>query len=319
MFKLSKPIRHRLGFVTLAVALGLSHPSFAANTASEQSVFSSPDEAVAALVRAVKSEGTAEIVRVLGPQGAEIADSGDPIADAARREKFIAAFDEANKLDRVKDTEAVLVIGHDEFPFPVPLVETAGKWRWDTAAGLDEILTRRIGENELAALEVMRAYLDAQREYAALDRDGRGPQYARRLLSREGKKDGLYWPASGNGDVSPLGPLMANAQREGYARTDSTGAPRPYHGYFYRILYSQGPSANGGQREYLINSRMIGGFALIAIPADYGNSGVMTFIVDDDGVVFEKDLGAETARESARIYSFDPDNTWTKVSLPAGE
>lgn len=281
------------------------------------SEFSSAEEAVNALVSAAKAEGTQEIVRVLGAEGEDIVDSGDPVADAQRRAKFIAAFDEANKLDHVSDAKTVLVIGHDEFPFPIPLVQVGGKWHWDTVAGLDEILTRRIGENELATIEVAHAYVDAQREYAAVDRDGLGPEYARRLMSRTGKKDGLYWPTSAGEDVSPLGPLVANARGEGYARSSRSDAPRAYHGYLYRILYSQGPAAEGGAQDYIVHGRMIGGFGLIALPVDYGNSGVMTFIVNDDGTVFQKDLGPETGRIAARIQTFNPDSTWTKVEPPS--
>ncbi len=187
-----------------------------------------------------------------------------------------------------------------------------GKWRWDADAGLDEILTRQIGENELAAIEVMRAYVDAQQEYASMPRDGSGNQYARRLLSRDGRKDGLYWPASDDSDVSPFGPLIAKAQRQGYKRTKSEGTPA-YHGYDYRILHAQGPNAVGGGRDYIVNDGMIGGFALIATPADYASSGVMTFIVNQDGDVFQKDLGPDTALRAARIKTFDPDSTWGKV------
>jgi len=295
--------------VAVAVGTLVLPVARAAHADDEQSVFASPEEAVAALINAVRSEGDDEIVRVLGPDGAEIAESGDPVADADRREKFSVAFNDANKLERAGET-ATLHIGHDEFPFPIPLVKAEGKWRWDTLAGLDEMLTRRIGENELAVIEVMRAYIDAQEEFASVDRDGSGPQYARRLLSNPGKMDGLYWPAAAGEQVSPLGPLVANAQREGYSASgDGSGA---YHGYLYRILYSQGASADGGQKEYLVNGRMIGGFGLIATPAEYGNSGVMTFVVNDEGEIFETDLGPETARLSAEIYSFNPDNSWSK-------
>lgn len=313
MHKSSLLTHRKWSAATALAAVMLLTSSVQGPAAETQAEFSSAEEAVSALLAAAKTEGTDEIVRVLGPDGRDVADSGDPVADAERRAKFVAAFDEANKLDRVEDKKAILVIGHDEFPFPIPVVETDGKWRWDTAAGLDEILTRRIGENELSAMEVMRAYVDAQQEFAAIDRDGQGPEYARRLLSHEGKRDGLYWPASGDGDASPLGPQVAQAQKEGYTR----GSPS-YHGYLYRILYSQGPSAEGGAKEYLVNGRMIGGFGLIAVPAEYGNSGVMTFIVNDNGTVFEQDLGPDTARLAAQIYGFDPDSSWSKVEPGAG-
>ncbi len=278
-----------------------------------QATYASADEAVSALVAAVRSEGSDALVTVLGPEGAAIADSGDTIADAARRTKFTAAFDDAHVVKQENASKAVLVIGRESFPFPIPLVAKDGKWQWDSAAGLEEILTRRIGENELAAIEVMRAYVDAQREYAETDYDGAGIQYARRLLSREGRKDGLYWPAAGEGETSPFGPLVAKAQGEGYRRSNGAEEPPAYHGYHYRVLYAQGPNAAGGARDYIVNNLMIGGFALIATPANYGNSGVMTLIVNQDGDVFEKDLGPLSKQTAARIKTFDPGPDWRKI------
>ena len=208
--------------------------------------------------------------------------------------------------------KTVLIVGKEEFPFPIPVVRKDGKWQWDTAAGKDEILTRRIGENELATIGVMRTFVAAQFEYAQRERDGKGIQYARRLMSRDGRKDGLYWPASSDDDASPLGPLIAAAYSEGYRR--SGDRPSAYHGYNFRMLYAQGPNARGGALEYIMKDRMIGGFALIATPAEYGNSGVMTFIVNQDGDVFQKDLGPDTKAAAARIKTFDPDADWVKVS-----
>jgi hypothetical protein len=297
-------------FVVAASSAGLVRAA-----AGTQTSFASPEEGVSALIAAVRAEGSDALVKVLGPQGADLADSGDPVADEARRNKFTSAFDEAHEINREDSSKAVLVIGKDQYPFPIPLVAKDGRWRWDTAAGLDEILTRRIGENELAAIEVMHAYVDAQREYAESDRDGRGIQYARRLASSEGHKDGLYWPVSSDGDVSPLGPLVAQARSEGYRRSKGDKDPPAYHGYLYRILYAQGPNAAGGAQDYIVKGRMIGGFALIATPANYGNSGVMTFIVNQDGDVFQKDLGPETG-VAAGIKTFDPDQSWRKVDAP---
>ena len=205
----------------------------------------------------------------------------------------------------------MLLIGKDEFPFPIPIVADAGAWHFDTDAGAVEILDRRIGENELAAIEVLRAYVDAQREYAEADRDGNGVQYAPKLLSSEGKKDGLFWPTAEGEPESPFGPLIAEARAEGYRR--KADGPTPYHGYLFKVLTAQGKDAPGGARDYVIGGRMIGGFGLVAAPAEYGNSGVMTFIVDHGGVVFQKDLGPETSRKAAAMKVFDPDGTWTKV------
>ncbi|MGE5265813.1 MAG: DUF2950 domain-containing protein [Deltaproteobacteria bacterium] len=283
--------------------------------AQEAATFKSPDDAVTAFVDAIRSDDPGEaLVSVLGTEGRDIASSGDDVADAARRARFIEAFNEAHSLQADGDSKSTLVIGKDEFPFPIPLVKDGDQWKWDVAAGVDQILTRRIGENEISAIEVMRAYVAAQLEYAEKPRDDRGVQYARRLMSREGRKDGLYWETAEGEPESPIGPLVAKAQSEGYkGRAAKGGGQTAYHGYLYRMLYGQGPDAADGPRDYIVNDRMIGGFALIATPAEYGNSGVMTFIVNQDGVVYQKDLGPETATEAARIKLFNPDKTWTKV------
>lgn len=277
-----------------------------------QATYGTTEDAVVALVNAVREEGTAEIVKVLGAAGLDVASSGDEISDRDRRTRFVSAFEEAHSIQQESAAKAILIIGKDEFPFPIPMVQEGSAWRWDTDAGLDEILTRRIGENELTTIEVMRAIAEAQQEYARIDRDGRGVQYARRLLSREGKKDGLHWTASSEADQSPIGPLIARAQSEGYRRKSAADDPPAYHGYQFRMLYAQGPNAAGGARDYIVNDRMIGGFALIATPAEYANSGVMTFLVSHDGDVYQKDLGPESSA-AARIKVFDPDSTWTKV------
>ncbi len=282
-----------------------------ASAAAKQATYNSPQEAVDALVAAARTGNMADIAAALGPEGREVASSGDPVADAAARERFVTAFEEKHEINQSGDTRATLVLGNDDFPFPIPIVQEAGAWRFDTAAGKEEILDRRIGENELAAIEVLHAYVDAQREYAETDRDGKGPQYARRLLSSEGKTDGLYWPTAEGEPESPFGPLVAEARAEGYKRRE--GGPTPYHGYLFRILSRQGGDAAGGAQDYVVGGRMIGGFALIATPAEYGNSGVMTFIVNHDGAVFQKDLGPETSRLAANVTAFNPDATWRKV------
>ena len=213
----------------------------------------------------------------------------------------------------VEGDKASLVIGADDFPFPIPLTRQKAGWKFDTAAGRLEILYRRIGRNELDAIQTCLAYVDAQNEYAEKDRTGAGPGvYAQRIVSSSGKKDGLYWPAS-DGDASPLGELVAQASAEGY----KAGAGRtPYHGYYYRILTQQGPNAPGGALNYVVKGKMIGGFALLAYPAEYGNSGVMTFLVNHSGTVYQKDLGDYTMRLVERMTWFDPDQTWKKVDVP---
>jgi len=296
--------------IAIGLAMATSIGSFA-YAQDEQTSYASVEEAVSGLVDAVASNDAKQaIVRVLGPDGEAIATSGDPVADEARLARFLKAFEEGHKVEEEDASKAILLVGKDEFPFPIPIVADNGKWRWDTAQGLEEILTRRIGENELATIEVMLAYVAAQLEYAEQDRDGKGLQYARRLMSREGRKDGLYWVVAEGEEPSPMGPLVAQAQRKGYS---GTGTGPAYNGYVFRMLHGQGKNASDGARDYIVNDRMIGGFALIATPAEYGNSGVMTFIVNQDGNVYEKDLGPNSAAVAARIKLFDPDPSWKRV------
>jgi hypothetical protein len=301
---------------TAAIAIGLTLVTSVGSLAfaeDEQTSYASAEEAVTGLVEAARSNDPAQaIVRVLGPDGEEIATSGDPVADEARLARFLKAFEDGHQVQQEDASRAILLVGQDEFPFPIPIVAENGKWRWDTAQGLDEILTRRIGENELATIEVMLGYVAAQLEYAEQERDGKGLQYARRLMSREGRKDGLYWAVAEGEEPSPIGPLVAEAQRKGYS---GTGTGPAYNGYVFRMLYGQGKHASDGARDYIVKDRMIGGFALIATPADYGNSGVMTFIVNQDGDVYEKDLGPDGTEAAARIKLFDPDSSWKKVAL----
>ena len=296
-------------FRTVALVVTLTLPSLGA-LGGEGASFQSPQAAVDALIAAVKDGSAKKIVAVLGSEGEKLASSGDEVADEAARQRFVSAYDEAHEA-KESDGRAVLIIGKDEYPFPIPIVQAKGGWRFDTAAGAEEILDRRIGQNELAAIEVLKAYVDAQREYAEADHDGKGVQYAQRLLSSEGKQDGLYWPTAEDAPESPFGPLIAEARAEGYRKTSDS--PQPYHGYLFRVLTAQGKNAAGGERDYVVNGRMLGGYGLIAVPAEYENSGVKTFIVNQDGVVFEKDLGDETAGEAAAIKSFDPDASWAKV------
>ena len=216
---------------------------------------------------------------------------------------------------------AVLVIGNREWPFPIPLVKQGGAWRFDTEAGAEEILNRRIGRNELGAIEVCRAHVDAQREYASKDRNGDGIlEYASRFRSSPGQRDGLYWPVGPDEETSPMGPLMASAQAEGYFTQQLPGHERqPYHGYYYRILTRQGEDAPGGAYDYIVRDRMIGGFALVAFPAKYGASGIMTFIVNQDGVVYQSDLGPDTEAIARQMTEFNPDTNWKRVPEPVSK
>jgi Protein of unknown function (DUF2950) len=272
-----------------------------------QQIFGSPDDAMSTLAAAIRSGAKAEMLKVLGEDGEDIIDSGDDVADKAMREKFLAAFD-AKHAVKVTGKSASLILGDDNFLFPIPLIQTKGGWEFDTSEGRREILYRRIGRNELDAIQTSLAFVDAENEYADKDRGEGTGVYAQRIISNPGKKDGLYWPSDTN--ESPLGELAAQATTEGYK---SDGEPQPYHGYYYRILTKQGPSAPGGAMSYIVNGKMIGGFGLLAYPADYGNSGIMTFIVSHAGTVYQKDLGEDTEAAAKSITSFDPDKTWKKV------
>jgi hypothetical protein len=288
-----------------AVLLGLNTQAFS------QEKFNTPQAAVDALVDAAKSGDQKAVLTVLGPDGQAIVNSGDPVADSNARDKFISAYDAKHAIELEGNGTQTLIIGDDDWPFPIPLANQGGEWQFDTKAGRDEILRRRIGRNELAAIQVSLAYVQAQNEYASLDPGGLGPHvYAQRIVSSPGKKDGLYWPTAQGEELSPLGDLAAEASAEGYKVGQK---PIPYHGYFYRILKRQGASAPGGAYDYVVNGKMIGGFALVAFPAEYGNSGIMTFMVSHDGTVLQKDLGPNTGAFARKIYSFAPDQTWTKV------
>lgn len=294
------------------IAVLAAAPPVLAETA-QQRTFSSPAEAVEALVAAVRADGITALLGVLGPDAAEIVDSGDPVADKAIRARFLAAYEEAHELVSAGDGKSTLVIGAEQFPFPIPLVSEKGAWRFDTVAGADEVLARRIGENETNTVLAMLAFVVAQEEYAAVDRDGKGPQFARRLLSSPGKKDGLYWPAAAGEEESPLGPLVAKAQAAGYKAGRGGETSQPFNGYVFKMLYGQSAAAPGGARDFIVKDRMIGGFGLVAAPASYGNSGVMTFMVGNAGVVYQKDLGPDSRRIAAGMRIFDPDKSWEAV------
>ena len=281
-----------------------------ATGALAQERFKTPDEAVTALIGAAKAVDRAGLTRVLGPGSTEIVSSGDPVADAAARQRVLAAYDAKHQVVMEGADKAALVIGNEDWPFPIPLVRKDGSWRFDTAAGREEILFRRIGRNELSAIQACLAYVDAQQEYAEKGVAGNGV-YAQRIVSQPGKKDGLYWPAQAREDESPLGELAAGAATEGYR----FGQQRiPYHGYYYRVLTRQGPSAPGGALDYVVRGRMIGGYALVAYPAQYGNSGVMTFVVNHRG-----DRIREGSRRQHRPLRRRHDGIQSGQHLAAGE
>ena len=284
----------------------------AAKPAAKQKTFATPEEASAALVAAVRAKSVDDLLAVVGPGASSWLFSGDKVADTNDWTKFLAAYDAKNALRKEGD-KMVLDVGADGWPFPAPIVKRADKWAFDSAAGREEIINRRVGRNELDAIQTMLAIVDAQREYAASDADRNGyADYARRFGSSPGKKDGLYWPEEQGKASSPLGPLVAVAAAEGYKK-EKTDKPQPYHGYQYRILTAQGKDAPGGTYDYLVGDKLLGGFAVVAWPATYGTSGVMTFVVNHEGVVYEKDLGPQTGSMAMGMSRFNPDATWKKA------
>lgn len=279
------------------------------STASQaQQSFSTPEDAAAALAAAVKS-GPGDILKVLGKAADDIVSSGDEVADAGIRQRFTSMYDAKHAIKAEGNKKATLMLGPDDFPFPIPLVNTKTGWEFDTDEGRIEVLYRRIGRNELDAIQTALAYVDAQNEYADKDRGEGAGLYAQHMVSTPGKKDGLFW--RDDADPSPLGALAAEASAEGYKAGE--GAMTPYHGYYFRILKGQGSDAPGGALNFVVKGKMIGGFALIAWPAEYGNSGVMTFLVSHAGTVYQKDLGKRTEFIAQRTTLFDPDQTWKKV------
>ena len=302
----------RCGALLMAAAfitLVISGPSQAETV--KQRAFASPEEAVKVFVEALKSNDAKAVEAIFGPGSRDFLLSGDPVADKAVREQFLSRYGEKNRLE-VTGAKATLSIGNDDWPFAVPLVKKEGFWYFDTKQGRKEILARRIGQNELSAIQVCLAYVDAQREYFLKDRDDDGLlEYAQKFRSDEGKKNGLYWKVKAGEEQSPLGPIAAAAQKQGYRKTGEK--PQPFYGYYYRILTGQGKNAQGGAYDYMVKGNMIGGFALVAYPAKYASSGVMTFMVNHDGAVYQKDLGKNTEKAAQAMTLFNPDSTWKKV------
>ena len=303
--------RARAALACVALATVLAAPSPARG--QEPRVFPTPEDAVRALTDAAKASNLDALLAIFGADGKDLISSSDAASARQNREVFVVAIAEGWRLvDRGEAKE--LVIGHENWPFPVPLVKTAAGWKFDTAAGKEEVLARRIGRNELAAMRISDAYVTAQRLYARRAHDGKpAGLYARRFPSAPGTQNGLYWPVKRGEPHSPLGELVAQAAAEG--RELGTGESRvPFHGYYFRILEAQGPAAQGGARDYVVKGEMSGGFALVAWPAQYDATGIMTFMVNQDGVVYEKDLGPDTATAVTQITRFDPDKTWQRAT-----
>ncbi|WP_441229706.1 DUF2950 domain-containing protein [Tardiphaga sp. 215_C5_N2_1] len=295
---------HRAASTTAAAVVALA---LMGSVSEAQQSFPTPEAAAGALAVAVKG-GASDILKVLGKAADDIVLSGDEVADADTRLRFTSMYDAKHAIKTEGNKRATLMLGTDDFPFPIPLINTKTGWEFDTEEGRIEVLYRRIGRNELDAIQTSLAFVDAQNEYAEKDRGEGAGVYAQRIVSTPGKKDGLFW--RDDGDPSPMGALVAEASTEGYQVGEK---PQPYHGYYFRILKGQGANAPGGALIYLMKGKMIGGYGLIAWPAEYGNSGVKTFVVNHAGTVYEKDLGPQTDRIVKRMSLFDPDQTWKKV------
>jgi DUF2950 family protein len=307
-----QPINSGLKRLVAGVALIFALLTACSAALAQQKTFASAEEAVKAALAAAKSSNDKELLAIFGAQAKEILFSGDAVADKQRRAEFIAAYDEKNRL-ATEGENTILIVGKQDWPFPIPIVKKGQAWVFDTDKGKEEILNRRIGEDELFTIQACLAVVDAQREYALKDRDRNGLlEYAQKFVSDPGKKNGLYWEAKTGEAESPLGPIMSQARSQGYQGKPPT-TPTPYHGYYYRILMAQGKDAPGGAYSYLVKGKMIGGFAVIAYPAQYGNSGVMTFVVNHDGKVFQKNLGANTATIAKGMKEYNPDKTWQEV------
>ncbi len=299
--------------VLLLVMAALPCGGFAAQPKVTQKLFPSAEAARQALIDAVQAKDHGALRAIFGPVASEL-EPGDPVEQATEFAHFAQHVAEGVDLVKKGEGRALLMIGAKKWPFPVPLVKKGDSWLFDTEAGREEILNRRIGHNELLAIRACRAYVDAQREYYGMaEPDGdQLPKYAQHMISTPGHRDGLYWPTATGEKESPLGPLVAKAKEEGYMQKRPAGekGPRPFQGYYFRILKRQGPHAPGGKFNYVINGNMVAGFALVAYPARWGVSGVMTFIVNQRGRVYQKDLGPNTAAIARKMRAYDPDLTW---------
>ena len=313
----NKPIRTVrslwiMALAVLVVTIMTVGNGFAEKTILQGQGFNSPQAAVAAIITTVREHDAAKALTILGPDAEEIIFSGDKVAGKEEAADFIEKYDEKHRLEMVNPTLATLFIGNDDWPFPIPVVKSGKSWFFDVAAGKEEILNRRIGGHELNVIQVMQAYVEAQFEYASKDRDGDGiREFARQIKSDEGKKNGLYWPVKEGKKLSPLGPLIAEVRSK--KTNGNSNKTSPYHGYYYKIVTQQGENAPGGAYDYVVNGNMILGFGLIAYPAKYGASGIMTFAVNQKCIVYEVDLGEETEQIVTKKIKYDLNKNWQKV------
>jgi hypothetical protein len=311
-------LKHRrIAFTARILLLAIFIPLSACKKSEPEkpsiSTFASPDDASSALLAAARSGDQNAILAIFGPDAKDVIHSADPVADKNAVNEFVAGYDVMHRWRKMPDGGLILLVGADNFPFAIPLKKNAGgQWYFDTAAGKDEVLNRRIGRNELAIIEVCEAVADAQAEYFSHPHDGeKTKQYAVKFISDPGKQNGLYWQSPDGQPASPLGPMAANAAAEGY--TKKSEGQTPFHGYYFKMLTGQTANTPGGAKDYMVNGKMTGGFAFVAYPAEYGNSGVMTFIINQDGVLLQKDLGKTTTETATAMSKFDPDSTWTVV------
>jgi hypothetical protein len=297
-------------FALLVCLFSCNKPANPPTTAAaEAQTFASPDDAGKALLAATKSGNLDTILAIFGPGSKEILDSGDPVQNKETVAAFVAAYETMNRWRKMDDKAEILVVGVDNFPFPIPLRKNGdGRWFFDLSSGKDEILARRIGRDEFAAMDICAALADAQAQYHSRPHDG-VKQYAQRFISDDGQQNGLYWKSAEGQPPSPLGPLAAFATAEGY--TLQPNLHQPFHGYYFRILTKQGDQAKGGAKDYVANGKMTGGFAFVAYPAEHGNSGVMTFLINQNGSLYQKDLGSATAETAAAMSEFNPDGSWS--------
>jgi hypothetical protein len=306
-------------FIMAILILAGSVPA-STTPSSSQKLFSSPEEAVNALTQAVNAKGYEVLNQIFGPSGKDLR-SGDEVQDASELTEFSKYLAEKTDLVKENDSKVILQIGNESWPFPVPLVKYNDKWFFDTEAGKEEVMNRRIGENELTAVLVCRTYVKAQREYVIKDWDGDGIlAYAQKLRSDPGKRNGLFWRSAHGQEMSPLGELVARAWHEGYKKNRvvfKEDEPSPFHGYYFRILTGQGKNVPGGSYNYIINGNMVGGFAMVVFPANWGKSGVMTFVVNQQGKVYEKNLGPNTVKITRKMKLYNPDKTWVPVKEPS--